>query len=74
MEYYADASGISDVWRYDIGLEFIVVQFKDGSRYKYTYDSAGKENIEQMKALALRGDGLNAFINQHVRKLYDSRL
>ena len=42
----------------------------DGAVYLYTYSSAGTHHIERMKALAMRGDGLNAYINEHVRKAY----
>ncbi len=34
------------------------MQFKNRSVYLYTYESAGKYNIEEMKSLAEAGDGL----------------
>lgn len=40
----------------------------------YTYTSAGSHNIEEMKELATRGEGLNSFINRHVRKKYASKI
>lgn len=70
MERYMDIDNDSGVAAYEIGADFIRVQFKDGSIYRYTYASAGQQNIEQMKALARAGDGLNAYINRNVRKLY----
>jgi hypothetical protein len=70
MKTYRDIDGDSGVVAYEIGLEFIRVQFSDGSIYEYTYASASQERIEEMKKLAEAGEGLNAFINQHVRKKY----
>lgn len=73
MDRYADVNGDSGVAGYEIGSDSIRVQFKDGAIYLYTYSSAGKENIETMKRLATGGDGLNAYINTHVRKLYSRK-
>lgn len=38
----------------------------------YTYQSAGRANIERMKLLAASGRGLSTFISTTVRKLYAS--
>lgn len=35
-----------------------------------TTQSTGSDNIAKMKILAENGDGLNSFINKHVRKKY----
>ena len=70
MERYKNIDGDSGVAAYEIGADFIRVQFRDGSVYLYTYASAGPHNIEHMKKLAAAGDGLNAFINTNVRKSY----
>lgn len=70
MERYKDIDGDSGVAAYEIGTDYIRVQFSDNSVYLYTYTSAGANNIEQMKKLAASGDGLNAFINKNVRKKY----
>ena len=70
MERYKNLSGDSGVAAYEIGPDFIRVQFTDGAVYLYTYASAGSHNIEQMKQLARKGQGLNTFINTTVRKLY----
>jgi hypothetical protein len=47
------------------------VQFVNGGKYKYTYASAGKENVEKMKVLAIEGKGLSTFIQQHVKDMYE---
>lgn len=70
MEKYQDINGDSGVDAYEIGDSFIRVRFKDAAVYLYTNDSAGADNIQQMKTLAQNGDGLNAFINKHVKKGY----
>lgn len=70
MEIYKDLDGDSGVAAYEIGPDFIRVQFSTGSVYLYTYGSAGVHNIEHMKQLAKSGEGLNSFITTNVRKAY----
>lgn len=70
MERYRNLSGDSNIVAYEIGSDFIRVQFSDGSIYRYTYASAGSRNIELMKRLANKGKGLNSFISKTVRKKY----
>jgi hypothetical protein len=59
---------------YEIGDDSITVQFQDESVYVFNYESAGEENIERMKELAIRGEGLNRYINKHVRQKYAAKL
>ena len=70
MEPYRNLGGDSGIEAYEAGPDFIRVQFSDGSVYLYTYDSAGSQNIEHMKQLAVNGQGLNSFINTTVRSDY----
>ena len=70
MERYLNIDGDSGVSGYEIGVDFIRVQFSTGAIYLYTYASAGQDKIEQMKVLAQTGNGLNAFINTHARRSY----
>jgi hypothetical protein len=70
MERYGNLGGDSGVVAYEIGPDFIRVQFSDGAVYLYTYASAGSHNIEHMKQLARGGQGLNSFINTTVSKAY----
>jgi hypothetical protein len=70
VERYRDIDGDSGVSAYEIGEDFVRVQFSTGAIYLYTESSAGSANIEQMKVLAEKGNGLNSFINTRVRKLY----
>ncbi len=74
MEHYKNLGGDSGVSAFEIGDDSIKVQFSDSSVYLYTNQSAGAQNIEQMKVLARQGEGLNSFINKRVRKAYASKL
>ena len=73
MERYKNLGGDSGVYGFDIGNDYIRVQFNDNSVYLYTDKSAGSHNIEKMKRLARYGEGLNAFINTTVRKSYERK-
>lgn len=73
MEKYRNQSGKSGVIGYIIKEKSIQVFFKDGSKYLYTYKSAGKRIIEIMKELAKFGIGLNRYINKAVKTKYASK-
>jgi hypothetical protein len=73
MERYKNLGGQSGVDSYEIASDSITVKFKDGAVYLYTNASAGVQNIERMKSLAVAGSGLNSFINTTVRKSYASK-
>ena len=64
MEPYKNLSGDSGVEAYELGTDFIRVQFRSGGLYLYTYETAGKENVETMKEHATAGRGLATFISQ----------
>jgi hypothetical protein len=73
MERYRNSSGNSGVSAYEIGSDYIVVLFRGNSKtYRYSYvGGAGSYHVENMKRLAINGNGLNAYINTHVKNLYD---
>jgi len=73
MERYRNSGGDSGVAAYEIGSDYIKVQFKDRKTYTYTYSSAGQHHIEKMKTLARRGHGLNSYINNYVKYKYQSK-
>ncbi len=73
MQRYANRGGDSGVVGYDLGSDFIVVYFGDSSMYKYTNQSAGADNVAEMQRLAQAGEGLNAYINIHVKYGYESK-
>ncbi len=52
MERYLNRSCNSPVTHFKITDERIVVQFKDGKTYAYSYGKVGKSHVEQMKDLA----------------------
>lgn len=63
---------------YEVGDDYITVKFSTPSRsggtlYKYSYASAGEENVEAMKKLAEEGEGLSPFVTANTRKLYESK-
>lgn len=73
MELYKNLGGNSSVRGYEIGIDSITVIFTDGWKYLYTYQSAGRDVVEQMKVLAIAGRGLNSFIMLHAKKAYASK-
>lgn len=72
MERYLDLDGDSGVVGYEIGDNFIRVQFdRTFKTYTYSYRSAGIDRVEDMKRLAISGDGLNFYIMKYAKKLYE---
>jgi len=49
MESYKNLGRNANVIAYEVGSDWIKVQFRDGSIYTYIYQSAGQTNIEHMK-------------------------
>ena len=74
MERYRNTGGNSGIQSYEIGDDFIIVQFNDGGQYLYNYTSTRSSNVEKMKNLAQSGHGLNSFISRTIRKNYASKL
>lgn len=68
---YNNLSGDSGVLAYDIGDDFIKIQFRHYPKV-YVYDSAkpGWSHVQQMQKLAAAGRGLSTYISQHVGKNY----
>jgi hypothetical protein len=73
MQRYKNLGGDSGVATFEIGSEYIKVQFTTGAMYTWTYQSAGSGNIEEMKSLARRGEGLNSFIMHRVKNDFSSK-
>ena len=75
MQEYANIGSDSGILRYQIGDDYIVVEFEFGNPrfYNYTYQSTGKARIDVMKALADAGEELNTYINKEVKKDYYKR-
>ena len=71
MIQYKNLGGNSNIHAFSIGTNFIDVQFNGGKTYKYSYYSAGREKVEQMKRLAIQGQGLNSYIMRYVKYNYE---
>lgn len=74
MQPYKDLSGDSGIAAYEIGPESICIRFMDGGTYLYDASAPGRAHVARMQQLAQAGDGLNTYINQHVRDNYADRL
>lgn len=74
MTRYPNRSGNSGVVAYALGKDSITLEFDAGGVYEYTAASAGRTNIERMKALAAEGRGLAAFVARNVRERYARKL
>ena len=71
MQPYLNLSGNSGVTDYEIGVDYILVRFREGKLYRYSHGRAGREHVEVMKSLAAAGRGLCTYISQHVHDRYD---
>lgn len=67
MEIYANKKGTSGVKGYEIAQDSITVYFKNSSVYLYNAAHPGSATVAEMQKLARRGEGLNDYINQHVK-------
>jgi len=78
MERYKNLSGSSGVIAFEIGDDWIVVEFAGEAsaidrRYRYTVARAGAPNILEMKRLAQSGRGLATFIARNRPAYEDER-
>jgi hypothetical protein len=73
MQPYQRLAGDTGVTAFLIHPRSIEIEFVDGSIYTYTYASAGKTHVDNMKLLAEAGQGLSTYISQFVRDNYSAR-
>ena len=72
MKEYINNRGNSPIEYYEIKTQSIIIWFKGGKSYSYSYvGGAGEHNVETIKELAISGTGLSAYITQNVRFDYD---
>lgn len=71
MERYLNRSGNSPISHYQINEDSIIIWFKGGKSYSYSYQKAGSRHVETMKSLARSGSGLSAYITRNVKFDYD---
>ncbi|SNB43594.1 conserved hypothetical protein [Flavobacterium psychrophilum] len=66
MTNYSSRSGKkSGVTAYEIGSDFIIVQFNGSKNYTYSNRSAGISAVNTMKSLAIGQSGLSTYISQN---------
>ena len=72
MQRYLNVDGDSNVEAYESSSTYIDVKFYGTAKvYRYSYLSAGQDNVETMKRLAHSGTGLNSFIMRNVRTKFE---
>ena len=70
LERYRNLGGGSGVTHYEIGPDYIRVQFEGDAIYVYDHGCPGRRFVDEMKSLAVAGRGLSTYISQHVREAY----
>ena len=74
MEKYKNTKGDSGVQSYEIGSDFIIVQFINDGSYLYNYQIPGSSHVERMKKLAIKGQGLSTYISTNIKKKYAKKI
>ena len=67
MKTYGNGNGNSGIVAYEIGEDYIDVEFRNGGIYRYEEANIGRLNFLNMQTAAIIGCGLNGFINKFVR-------
>ena len=72
MTPYRHLNGDSNVVAYEATEDSIHVIFKNGTCRNYLYNAVcqGRAVVEQMKAIAVQGRGLNSYISSVVKGNY----
>ena len=75
MTPYRNLNSDSNVVAYEVNEESIHVIIKSGACRNYLYDTVrpGGAVVEQMKALAVQGRGLNSYISSVVKDNYKKK-
>jgi hypothetical protein len=72
MRAYGSRGGNRGVSHYEIGPNFIHLRFRHDPRvYVYTDKRPGLAKVLLMQHLAVEGEGLTAFVHQHVAGDYE---
>lgn len=74
MQKYKNLGGGSNVEKFEFTADSITIEFIDGSVLKYDAKKPGAAHVAQMKALALQGKGLYAYIQRFVKKNYAAKV
>jgi len=57
------ASKKTSIYHYTLFRDRIILEFREGEEYTYSYESTGEDVVEHMRSLAKSGAGLNRFLN-----------
>ena len=73
MLLYKNLSGDSGIKAFEIGDDYIIVEFTNGEHYMYTNEITSKTEVDRMKELAIAGQGLNSMLakrpyHKHAKK------
>ena len=74
MELYANKSGESNVKKYELKPDGIIVRFINNEVYEYNYQRTGKKHVENMKQMAQAGEGLGTYISVVTKYGYNRQL
>ncbi len=74
MRRYGDPEGTSSIRAFELSVDSITVEFSDGTVFLYNHSSTGLANVQQMKQLALNGQGLDHYITHYARKAHAAQL
>jgi hypothetical protein len=66
--YYGSEN--TGVKAFEIGNNYIVVEYKDGRIYLYNDEFPGEEPLQIMKQKAKKGDKLGSYINTEIKNNY----
>ena len=74
MKTYKNLSGKSEVAAYELEKDGVRVSFTNQSLFRYSNQSAGRENVSKMKVLAQAGKGLGTFITSTVKDKFARKI
>ena len=74
MRPYLTTTHDSGIAAWDAGPGWIAIRFHRGGTYLYDDRRPGPGHVLEMQRLAEAGEGLNTYINRHVREAYATRL
>lgn len=64
MQTYGNLAGNSGVRAFEVLRDGIRVRFANGATYLYDHRVPGREHVDEMKRLAVKGRGLSTYIAQ----------
>lgn len=74
MQRYANRSGSSGVRAFELGPGWILVEFTEGSVYRYDAQTPGAPVVAEMQRLARAGEGLSTYISRQVQGRFARKL